>query len=225
LVVLRAKMKTVRTIAALLFAMSICGCATIDRQSPPLLPGQVGHRESGIVFPETVAEFSRGEVKLYDAAGQDTSAGYNLAAPTNLVAITVYVYPGPRLISIGSPPDVVAAARKHLTDGHFEGVKGEVVKYHPSATAMSDQETGMTFRGRSLYGRTAAFKAEEVFAGRIQPIVTRAEVYAFGKWIIKFRITYPVASEKAAVESTRAFKREFIRENETASSNATRAIR
>ena len=72
----------------------------------------------------------------------------------------------------------------------------------------------MRFRGESLYGRAATFKLEEFFAGRTQSVVTTAEVYAFGKWVIKFRMTYPTATESAATESISAFKKEFFQEND-----------
>ena len=201
-------------IAALLLAAAVCGCVTDKPNSSPVLQNRKVHRETGIVFPATVGGFSRGEVKLYDAEGADMSAGYDLADPACQVAITVYVYPGPRLISIGSPPAVIATARKHLTDGHFEQVKREVLKYHPHAAAVSDQESSMAFRGQSLYGRIATFKSVEIFAWRTQAIVTQAEVYACGRWIIKYRITYPAALEQAAAESVHAFKKAFIQQNE-----------
>lgn len=215
-VTLGAKMKSKRSIATLLFAVAICGCVTTEQRWPTLLPHQKGHQESGIAFPATIGEFPRGEITQYDAVGQNVSAGYDLIDSQNPVAITVYVSLGPKLLSIGSPPDVIATARKHLTDGYFDEVKRQILKYHPNASAVSDAESSMMFRGQSLYGRIATYKSKELFAHRIQPIVSSAEVYAYGKWIIKFRATYPEATEKAGAESTRAFIKEFMQQNEKA---------
>jgi len=207
-------MKTEQLMAAFLFTLALCGCTTFNQQPPTLRPDQKGHRASAIAFPATVGLFPRGEVKLYDAAGEDIGAGYDLRNLLNPVAITVYVYPGPKLLSIGSPPEVIATARKHLTDNHFEAIKRELIKYHPQASATADEEVHVIFRGQSLYGRAAAFRSEELFAGRIQPVVTCAEIYAYGKWIIKFRATYPAATEKSGGESARTFVKDFIRANE-----------
>ena len=207
-------METRKLIASILLTMFFFGCNSFDQSPPPLLPNQKGHRASGIAFPATVGVFPRGEVKIYDAAEEDIGAGYDLRDLLNPVAITVYVYPGPKLLSIGSPPEVIATARKHLTDNHFEDIKREITKHHPHASVTSDAETQVIFRGQSLYGRVAAFSSEELFAGRTQPIVTCAEIYAYGKWIVKFRATYPAATEKSGGESTRTFVKDFIRANE-----------
>lgn len=209
-----AKMKATQTFTFIALAVMLWGCATSPPQPKSTRPGDVGHHDSGIVFPEAISEFRRGEVRAYDAKGRDMSAAYYLTDPRNQISITVYVYPGPKLISIGSPGNLVDTARKRLTDAHFEAIKADLSKRHPQSSLVSEQESAMQFRGQSLYGRTAAFKSEELFAYKIQPIVTQAEVYAFGKWIIKFRTTSPTASQKASAKSIQSFKEEFCSANE-----------
>ena len=86
--------------------------------------GAYVHGPSGMTFPTTVGDFQRASITRYDAAGQDMGAGYNLLAPGWAVAATVYVYPAPSLISIGSPSDVVASARATLCKTEFERRKG-----------------------------------------------------------------------------------------------------
>ncbi|MBU2621935.1 MAG: hypothetical protein KKD92_06420 [Proteobacteria bacterium] len=201
-------------LTSITLAVMLWGCATTPSQPKLTRPGDIGHHDSSIVFPEAIGAFRRGEVRTYDAKGRDMSAGYNLTDPRNTIVITVYVYPGPKLISIGSPANVVDTARRRLTGTHFDVIKAEHIKYHPWASLVSEHESALEFRGQSLYGRTAVFKSEELFAYRIQPIVTQAEVYAYGKWIIKFFTTNPAASQGVSVKFIQAFKEEFRRTNE-----------
>ena len=119
---------------------------------------KAGHDKANIVFPETVAGFPRGQIHTYDPEGRDMSVGYDMADASNPIAITVYVYPGPRLVSIGSPANVIVIARKRHTDNHFEEVKQEILERRPSPSLVSDQETAIQFRGQPLYGRSATFK-------------------------------------------------------------------
>ena len=157
-----ATMETLRSMSAILCLTLLGGCPGQTVRPRALRPGQVGHHKTGIVFPETVAGLPRGQVRTYDSKGLDMSAGYDLADVRNPVAITVYVYPAPKLVSIGSPADVVATARKHLTDRHFELVKQDILNRTPSASLVSDRETAMVFRGEPLYGRSARFRLRRV---------------------------------------------------------------
>lgn len=65
--------------------------------------GAYVHTASGITMPESIAGFQRDAVFRYDEDGLDVSAGYNLVTPSQHIAATVYVYPAPSLVSIGSP--------------------------------------------------------------------------------------------------------------------------
>ena len=206
-------MRTLRSMSAVLCLMLLSGCPGQTLRPQPLRPDQVGHREAGIVFPETVAGLPCVEVRTYDAKGLDVSAVYALLDVSNPVVVTVYVYPASKLTSIGSPADVVATARRRLTDAHFEQVKREVVKRHPDASLLADTEATMVFRGESLYGRSATFTARDPSAGRTQWIMTHAEVFAFGKWVIKFRVTHPASTEGSAKGMIDAFKRAFCAAN------------
>jgi hypothetical protein len=207
-------MKATQILTPITLAVMLWGCVTTFPQSKPISPGDIGHHDSGIVFPEAIGEFRRGKVTTHNTKEQDMSAGYDMADPRNQISITVYIYPGPKLTSIGSPAHVVYIARRRLTDTHFKEIKAEIFKHHSQASLMSEHEAALQFRGQSLYGRIATFKSEELFAGRIQPIVTYAEVYAYGKWIIKFRTTIPAASQEASAKFIQAFKEEFCRTNE-----------
>jgi len=90
-------------------ALFLAGCPTVpETTSGPVFRdagASVEHVPSGMMFPNTLGAFVRRSVHQYDATGLDVSAGYNAVDPAP-VTVTVYVYPSPRLVSLGSPDDV-----------------------------------------------------------------------------------------------------------------------
>src|ERR1700687_3973353 len=90
------------------FAVLLCGCPTMHTRylSQPerlAVSGPYVHPASQINLPEHVDGFRRGAVLRYDAEGLDVSAAYNCVNASHPMWATVYVYPAPSLISIGSP--------------------------------------------------------------------------------------------------------------------------
>jgi hypothetical protein len=71
----------------------------------------------------------------------------------------------------------------------------------------------LPFRERLLGGQSASFSLREEFAYRVQPLFSDVEVYPFGEWLIKFRMTYPVQSEGEAKGAIEAFKDAFCEAN------------
>lgn len=93
--------------------------------------GSLVHKPSGIVFPAHVDDFVRDSTHQYKADGSDVSAAYNRVRADGLIAATSYVYPSPRLISIGSPQDVIDKARRHLSKDELARCKQEIVHAIP----------------------------------------------------------------------------------------------
>jgi len=155
------------------------------------------HPASKITMPERVAGFQRDTILRYDVDGLDVSAGYNLVSASNQVAATVYVYPAPSLVSIGSPPDVVAGARSHLSEGEFERRKQEIQHVHSGALLIDQHDTVRIENGHSYAGKVAIYTFEDVFAGSRIPV--RSQLYVFcyvgGKWAVEYRITYPKSED------------------------------
>ena len=85
--------------------------------------GAYTHEKSGMTFPLAVGDFQRGTVLRYDQDGLDVSVGYNLSGEKQAIIATVYVYPAPPLVSIGSPPEILASARSFLAKNEFEAKK------------------------------------------------------------------------------------------------------
>jgi hypothetical protein len=194
-------MNTTKLLKAIIPAaaiMLVCGCTTMPTHYLPqpervAVRGTYVHPASKITMPEAVAGFQRVSILRYDADGLDVSAGYNLASPTHPIAATVYVYPAPSLVSIGSPPDVVAGARAHLTEGEFERRKQEIHHAHPDAVLIGQRDIVQIESGQSYPGKMALFEFEQVFAGSRMAVRSRLYVfcYAGGKWAIEYRFTHP----------------------------------
>src|SRR5678815_628029 len=131
--------KLLMAVVAIAATLLLCGCPSTHTRSLAqpervAVRGAYVHAASKITMQENVAGFQRDTVSRYDADGLDVSAAYNLVTPSHRIAATVYVYPSPASTSIGSPPEVVAGARAHLTEGEFERRKQEVQHAHPGAT-------------------------------------------------------------------------------------------
>jgi hypothetical protein len=191
-------MKALR--CALIAGMSLLllGCPTMQPKylSQPAAveaTGSYTHSASGMVFPDAVGDFRRTSIRRYDAEGLDVSARYDLVAPPRAVAATVYVYPAPPLVSIGSPQEVVATARANLCQREFETRKQEVLQSHAGAKLVEERAISLVQAGETRSGRMAAFEYEDVFAHQRQAVAARVYLFCYvgGKWVVKYRFSYP----------------------------------
>jgi hypothetical protein len=153
--------------------------------------GSYIHSASGMTFPSAVGGFRQVEVRQYDATGKDVGVGYNLVSPEVQVVATVYVYPAPSLISIFSPPEVVADARAHLCQGEFTRRKQEILDAHPRARLIQEGEARPP--GGRAPGHVASYEFESVFGHRLQPVGSQLYVFCYvgGKWAVEYRFTWP----------------------------------
>jgi len=183
-------------------ALVLCGCPSMHTRSLAqpervAVRGAYVHPASKIAMPESVAGFQRETVTRHDADGLDVSAAYNLVTPTHRIAATVFVYPSPSLTSIGSPPEVVAGARAHLTEGEFERRKQEIQHAHPGAVLVEQRDISQTESGQSYRGKFAIFEFEEAFAGSRALVRSRLYLFCYvgGKWTVKYRFTHPKSED------------------------------
>jgi hypothetical protein len=179
--------------------LSLSGCKSpSDTANAPasfrvlLTEGSYTHRPSGMEFPPDVGDFRRVNIIQYDAKGLDVSGGYNFVAERGGIAATVYVYPAPSLVSVGSPAGVVASARATLCSREFEARKREVAYAHPGARLISERDA-VSSDGLSMPGKMASFEFEDRFDGRRQPLNSDLYVFCYvgGRWAIEYRFTSP----------------------------------
>jgi hypothetical protein len=159
-------------------------------------------------FPPSVGYFQRGKVTQYEPREKDVGVGYNLHSIRYQVTITVYVYPA-KVISIGSPDDVVAATYAPVRKSQFEGVKAAITDLHPDAVLVSEGPTTMKQDQTDHPGLKATFEYKGPFFGREQELGTRAYLFNYGKWFVKYRITYPKDAEEMALSRIEDFMAKF----------------
>lgn len=195
-------MKTLKSFAMIVSAAMLTGCPTMQPSSPmPItVDGAYTHPGTHMVFPESVGQFCRVQVTQFAPAEKDVGIGYNLVDPENPVVATVYVYPSPRLISIGSPANVVEGARSQLFENHLEALKREIVGAHPDATLISEEDITVTSHDREHKGRKVSFNFQYAF-GISGPEDATSQLYLFQEddWLIKYRITFPRSSARGQV--------------------------
>jgi hypothetical protein len=156
--------------------------------------GDFRHNPSGYVFPIQVGAFQRVHLLQYDTGGLDVSAGYNDALPGCLVALTIYVYPTPRMTFIGADPNVVRSLEERWLEGGYARAKAEIIQVHPDAVLESEgaiTEDGVPGK-KAVYSLGIAESELEVFVVR-------------HTWFLKFRATYPIQCSAQAREAMGAF--------------------
>lgn len=157
---------------------------------------------TGMVFPTSVGDFRRVDIIHYKDDGTDESAGYNRIAPLAEISATVYVFPSPSLVSVGSSQETVADARKNLCEAQFRAIQQEVVTAHPDAILVSREAVTLEQQGLAGDGNKAVYTLTNgSFFGRAN-VKSRSEAYVFcyagGRWTVEYRIDYPAEYDATA---------------------------
>lgn len=189
--------RSLTTLLTVLLAFLLAACPArprpLHQPQAIIAEGAFTHESSGMTFPIAVGEFNQGGIHRYDQDGLDISVAYNLLDDRRQIIATIYVYPAPPLISIGSPPETVASARAYLSKQEFEARKREALQPRPGARLIEDTEITIPVGGTIRTGRMAIFEYDENFLGKKESLRSHLCIFNFvgGKWAIKFRISYP----------------------------------
>src|ERR1700712_4291255 len=181
---------------ALIAAACLPACPLAAEELHP--EGPFTEPATGMTFPQAIGDFQRVNVYKYNPDGSDESAGYNRMTPGSEIAMTVYVFPSPPLLSIGSPKEVVDGAREHLCNDQFHNIEQEVMQAHPTAVLLSEDAVSLNQLGRDFAGHKAVYKLDDLpWVGPSQG--TRSEAYAFcfvsGKWTVEYRVDSPIDTD------------------------------
>jgi len=157
---------------------------------------------TGMIYPDTVDQFQRVNIIRYNPDGSDESAGYNDTTPMREINMTVYVFPSPSILSIGSPQSVIEDTRRQLCRSQYEKVQQEVKGAHPDAVLVEKKDTSLTQAGMTYAGHFASFDLTNAkFFGR-RDVPSRSEAFLYcyvgGKWSVEYRIDYPRDFDAAA---------------------------
>lgn len=187
-------MKTLKRYLPIIFVTTLLGCQSIQANIPTPIyttSGDYTHPESGMVFPESIGAFHRVQITQYTPKEKDVGVGYNINNHSFPISATVYIYPAPGIISIGSPPDVIEGARKHLFRNHFDVVKNDIMACHIDAKLISDNDCTITMGKHYRNGRKATFELAYTFGTQRQDSISELYLFQNGKWFIKYRFTFP----------------------------------
>ena len=189
---------------AVLFAI---GCALLSQdsraQTQLKVRGPFLARDAAVTFPERVGAFQRVSIILYTPDSKNLSAGYNLMDPSNPVVATVYIYPARRVLSFGSPRNVVDEAHDKLEEMEMDSVIHEILNAHRGAQLLDQGRINVSAGGRILPGRHARFAYQDVLFERKQPVVGHVWLFTVGKWYLKYRVSCPAQTEAPALNSVR----------------------
>lgn len=151
-------------------------------------------------FPERVGALTRFDLKR-DAGRREVIAGYRSGDHV----VTVYVYPGAGVVSIGSDAQTVEAARQIVLDREFAGARRAIETVRPSARLLATGTPVTTQGGVARSGRMATYGyVDRTPRGDVETI-TVLHLFADGDWWVKYRTTYLSSINASAAPATTAF--------------------
>jgi hypothetical protein len=180
-------------------AVALPGSAVRAQGNVVVAPEGVYVHVSEMAFPPTVGPFRRARIHQYDEAGRDVSVGYEYRTAGGRIAAMVYVYPVPGLASTNSSAPVPAAVRAGLMKREFEARKREILSVTPDARLVAEGDAVLRQGGASYTGRKAEFMLERVFSGKRRRLASELYIFCYvgGKWIVKYRFSYPAELDAA----------------------------
>ena len=189
-----------RSVMVVLAAILVSGCRPtyVAESSGPAFVQQgedIRHAASGMIFPSSVSQFQRVLPTVFDSADLDVGVGYYLLPPNKPVSGSVFIYPPPSLISIGSPDSVVESARATLTKAEFERRARSVTDSNSDAVlAEQDRATLVQNNRTRLTGWRGVWNYSTRFANRLQDVQSELAVFCFvdqKQWCLEYRFTWP----------------------------------
>jgi hypothetical protein len=113
----------------------------------------------------------------------------------NEITATMYVFPSPRVTSIGSPQNVIAEARALVCQAQFKAIEREVTTAHPDAALTADGPFTLA-QGQAAYdGFKASYDLINARFFERQNVASKSDAYVFcfagGKWTVEYRFDYP----------------------------------
>ncbi|MBN2684697.1 MAG: hypothetical protein JXR40_05415 [Pontiellaceae bacterium] len=188
-------MKKLITLSWLLVVLT--GCKSLEPIQSGANDASI-HSYSQVVYPPNLGAFSRGQLNLYDAEGKDVSYGYNLMSRDDHVAVTIYSYPAPKLVSIGSRKSVVLNAKRLLFNQQSSAEIQDILNYNRPAELVESRAVENRMGTSEIDGLYAQFRYQEILGMTRNNVLSELYLFQKDKWLIKYRITYPAVIEEKA---------------------------
>ncbi|WP_428243271.1 hypothetical protein [Gynuella sp.] len=176
----------------MVFALVLSGCfGSVARYQPQQVnaTGMYTHQPSGSNFPEEFEGFYRVSITKFDERENDIGVGYNHKEMP--IALTLYIYPEPKVLSFGSPKDVIDLAEQRVFENEFERSVREILLSHQNSKLVTRLNYTLHQSGYRDNGLFAEFSYVEDFAGKYQSLNSQLYLFHIGSWIFKYRATYP----------------------------------
>ena len=193
--------------SAVLILWILAGCQTQPARAPAPAPPSgsaaqaavilrppdhsIVHPASGMRFPESVAEFRRGDFTQSPNGGLLFTCDYRLSGPGAPVTATVTLYPAPS--ATAEHEGLIREARPGLADAEYQMEVKKILNDHPQTTVVAEHEYALAQGVSRHVGRFVEFEYPDHVAGKLQNLTTR--LYLFNNvdetWAVKFRFTYP----------------------------------
>jgi hypothetical protein len=174
--------------------------------------GEYAQEASGMTFPTAVGDFQRVSIYRYAEDGSNESGGYNRGGANGLITATVYVYPSPPILSVGSPRDVIEDTRNILCEQELAAIRNDLARVHPSLQEVENGPASLTQGDQSHFGRHLSLRVTSPsgFGQEHPPLRTDTHLFCYvgGRWTVKFRITHREDSADAA-EQVALFMRDL----------------
>lgn len=157
------------------------------------------HELTGVHFPMQIGEFQRHQVTRYAADGSDMGFGYQLIrAGQKIGYVSIFVYPATPV-----PTGTTAESAKDAScKAEFSQITRSLLSHEPDAKLTSKgpaQSPSKLFRAEGLRAIFEGGKAK--FDGKDGQIVHEEAYlycYAGGRWLVSYRITWPMGPDLSA---------------------------
>lgn len=182
-------------------ALVSCVTTPVNRFTPQAIEikGEYVQPSTSLVFPEERGSFKRVGITQYDEEGSNLAVGYNDI--DSKIALTIYSYPAPKLISFGSSPETIQAARDNMFEAIYEGTKREVLN-HKNSILIEESNYILKQGSNNFMGKYSSFEYDGEIAFVRQKVSSHLYLFQVDKNLYKYRVTYPINSnEKNKVEN------------------------
>lgn len=164
--------------AGLAFALTGCpGPGTVR------YPAEVTGVAENADYPLRAAGFERSRIFRYEPGNADISVGYNMLTPQAQIASTIYVSDASVFSDLLQEPDPLATLFNITKDG--------LLQHHPGGRLLSEDSVTFTKYGNQYKVLRAAFRYEENFMSKRQPVYSVVMIWRNGDDFIKLRSTMP----------------------------------
>jgi hypothetical protein len=160
--------------------------------APPFkkVRGGVQHVSSAVIFPSRVGAFRFGGTKVYGAAGRDVGAQYNVVS---VVRGDVYVYP------LGT------YARDF--NGELRVQQNAIKQLNQAVKQVSQARLQLNQTGRTVSGTRVQYELTRSLFGRKRRCGSQLYLFRDGRWLVQYRLSYPIEQTGAANKQIADFLR------------------